>query len=154
MCVCVYAYSSVSVVVLYFYHSFSLSLSLSLSLSPYYRKPTNKVTDAELGQEGITSPPSQTQQGQTAIDLSTVSQNLSAMTELPQPQQGSGGNQTQLSAQDTNLNLNHLNRPVRPNDLCIPGQNNSVLATPKKKKPVYGRSFSLDLHPINQSHAN
>ena len=42
-------------------------------------------------------------------------------------------------------------RPVRPNDLCIPGQNGSMMAACKKKKPLYGRSISLDLPPRQQT---
>ena len=128
---------------------------LSLSLSSYYRKPTNRVTDTDQLERGENPiPPSQTQpQTQTTIDLSMVAPNLGAMTTDPADITAQGGNnQTQLPDTHQNLTLQaSSNRPVRPSDLCIPGQNGSVAT--QKRKPLYNRSVSLDLPPRQQTFA-
>ena len=170
------------------HHNLSLPPSLSLSLSslfslplplssPFHRKPTNQITDADQLERGGGRengvPSSQVQSQMTAIELSTVSPNLAAMmTDLegittsthpqPVPIQGMHSQHTQMPPSsmamqqdmDQTLNLpaaavsSSTNRPVRPSDLRIPGQNGAVVA--HKKKP-FGRSVSLDLPPRQQT---
>ena len=136
------------------------SSSLSFSLSPYYRKPTNRVTDTDQLEHGeYPILPSQTQpQTRTTIDLSMVAPNLGAMTTDPADIMAQGGNnQIQLPGTHQNLTLQaNSNRPVRLSDLCIPGQNGSV-ATQKRSHfttEVYLWTYPQDNRHLPNHHTH
>ena len=172
MCVCVLKCFNVG-------YCFAIFISLSLPFvsslplplfSPVHRKRTNQITDADQlerggGSGGETATPSSQAQSQvTVIDLSgsTVSPNMAAMTTdlagittstHPHPIMLTLPPSSMATQQDADRTLtlqvaaasSSTNRPVRPSDLRIPGQNGH------KKKPLYGRSISLDLPPRQQT---
>ncbi len=156
----------------------SPSLPLSLSLPPFlHRKPTNQITDADQLERGAggretATPSSQAQIQPIAIDTSTVSPNLVAIcmttdlagiTTTTQPHLIQGHTNLSPSSMvtqedaDRTLTLqvaaasSSTNRPVRPNELRIPGPGQNGGGAARKKKPFYGRSVSLDLPPRQQT---